>query len=924
MAVGDLSFAFDPSKGETPQTVARKRLMAEAILGNTSHAPRDIGEGLNAIGQALMYRNLMKGVTGAETAGNSGAAKVFGSLFGDQFPSAPALSASPPASAPAPTSGDHPVPPADVGTTGATDLAPEQKALLNTIAGPESGGRYDIMYGGKKFDSFADHPRVAVPITSGPNAGQTSSAAGKYQFLGSTWDDQAKKLGLTDFSPANQDKAAWNLASETYKAKTGQDLDAILKSGDPQAIAGVGSTLKGIWTSLPGGIEQGTNTNRFVATYQKALGNGATQAQAQQIAQQEQAAAPVQVASNDASIGMSAPSDAVNPLASLGVPFTGKPKTDAERAAIQAQMEPALAQVGQPYSPPPMPQPYAAIHERAASLQPPMDAKAAISRALAGQGSNFPPELGPQDITVGPTGPSITPPEFNAQSYAPQQPATDAKQAILQALSGQGAPIAAQVPPMSARNQADLNDYKQGESRYNADAATNQQIVADPRQAVLQAMIGQNAAPVPPDMQTASAGPVVPPPMPAPANPGAPHAQMASTAPMASPQDVAQDRPIASAPEPDLSQLPAMAGGNADVVAPGSNGPTVQQLMQAGGDPWVMQKYGPVVEALIQQKMKQGDPGYALDLAKKKMDLQLEQQQLGGAFRGDSIDAQAWNILQTRDPSSKEYQTAYSIVSQPKMQMVQTANGMVQVQVPPTLPGWLKTPGAAGGPGSAPEGAAPNAAQAAPGLTAPAGSPAAAGAPPLGGTATASAPIPGTKQPATETQARNGAIGKILLGEVPTLGANFKALADPKGQLLNALPGGIGNAWQDPAYQRAANAVKASVSNVLYSLSGASSNPGEVLNQISILTPAFGDAPETINDKLQRFKTYVRAISSEANDPELTKSVETAISQMDMPAAPDQNQQAAPGAAPKAGTVDGGYRFKGGDPADKSNWEPVQ
>lgn len=30
------------------------------------------------------------------------------------------------------------------------------------------------------------------------------------------------------------------------------------------------------------------------------------------------------------------------------------------------------------------------------------------------------------------------------------------------------------------------------------------------------------------------------------------------------------------------------------------------------------------------------------------------------------------------------------------------------------------------------------------------------------------------------------------------------------------------------------------------------------------------------------------------------------------------------GAGPKAGAVDGGYRFKGGNPADKSNWEKVQ
>jgi hypothetical protein len=137
-------------------------------------------------------------------------------------------------------------------------------------------------------------------------------------------------------------------------------------------------------------------------------------------------------------------------------------------------------------------------------------------------------------------------------------------------------------------------------------------------------------------------------------------------------------------------------------------------------------------------------------------------------------------------------------------------------------------------------------------------------------------------------QARNAAIGKILLNEVPTLGSNFSALADPKGQLISATLGKYGNPWQSEEYQRAAAAVKTSIANVLYSLSGASSNPGEVEKQIEVLTPAFGDKPGVIADKLQRFKTYVRAISSEANDPALEKSVEDAISQMDAGAAPAQ------------------------------------
>lgn len=143
---------------------------------------------------------------------------------------------------------------------GSVGLQPYQRKLLDAIAGRESAGKYNVMYGGKTFSDYSDHPHRAVPITSGPNAGQTSSAAGRYQFLGSTWDKYKNKLGLKDFSPANQDAAAYALASDTY----GPGLDDALQSGDPARIAAVGQKLSGVWTSLPSGIEQGQGTNEFV------------------------------------------------------------------------------------------------------------------------------------------------------------------------------------------------------------------------------------------------------------------------------------------------------------------------------------------------------------------------------------------------------------------------------------------------------------------------------------------------------------------------------------------------------------------------------------------------------------------------------------------------------------------------------------
>ena len=102
MALGELSFAFDTSRGETPETVKRKRMLAEAILGQASRAPKDIGEGLNAIGQALLYRKMMSDAGKGETAGASAASKIFQSLMGSNFPAPPpaATTASAPAGGP--------------------------------------------------------------------------------------------------------------------------------------------------------------------------------------------------------------------------------------------------------------------------------------------------------------------------------------------------------------------------------------------------------------------------------------------------------------------------------------------------------------------------------------------------------------------------------------------------------------------------------------------------------------------------------------------------------------------------------------------------------------------------------------------------------------------------------------------------------
>jgi muramidase (phage lysozyme) len=76
------------------------------------------------------------------------------------------------------------------------------KAFLGMISACE-GSTYKTLYGGGTFESFADHPRRSV--TAG---GYTSTAAGAYQILASTWDAFVKANGTHLFYPEDQDACA--------------------------------------------------------------------------------------------------------------------------------------------------------------------------------------------------------------------------------------------------------------------------------------------------------------------------------------------------------------------------------------------------------------------------------------------------------------------------------------------------------------------------------------------------------------------------------------------------------------------------------------------------------------------------------------------------------------------------------------------
>lgn len=67
-----LSFAFDPTKGETPDMLARRRDNTDALAARMlGQMPKNVGEGLSYLGQALILRQMRDESDAAEAAGQA-------------------------------------------------------------------------------------------------------------------------------------------------------------------------------------------------------------------------------------------------------------------------------------------------------------------------------------------------------------------------------------------------------------------------------------------------------------------------------------------------------------------------------------------------------------------------------------------------------------------------------------------------------------------------------------------------------------------------------------------------------------------------------------------------------------------------------------------------------------------------------------
>lgn len=112
--------------------------------------------------------------------------------------------------------------------------------LLAYTEGTQNNG-YRTAFGGGRLSSLADHPRYLKSFRQTNGKTNKTSAAGRYQFLKGTWDGLARRYGLTDFGPRNQDLGAIALLAQNGA------LPYVLKGDWNNAVAKSGRT----WASLP-------------------------------------------------------------------------------------------------------------------------------------------------------------------------------------------------------------------------------------------------------------------------------------------------------------------------------------------------------------------------------------------------------------------------------------------------------------------------------------------------------------------------------------------------------------------------------------------------------------------------------------------------------------------------------------------------
>lgn len=169
--------------------------------------------------------------------------------------------------------------------------------------------------------------------------------------------------------------------------------------------------------------------------------------------------------------------------------------------------------------------------------------------------------------------------------------------------------------------------------------------------------------------------------------------------------------------------------------------------------------------------------------------------------------------------------------------------------------------------------------------------------------------VRGSRAPLNDTQSKALQFGTRMHTAGELLDTLAAAGTDMPGVLKRSADavglGGAANWTQSPEQQQVEQAQRDFINAVLRRESGAAIAESEFTNARSQYFPQIGDSPEAIAQKRNNRLIATRGILAEVPD------AEARVAQVR-------------GKAPPVGTVDGGWTFTGGDPADRSSWRKGQ
>ncbi|MBH8567140.1 glycoside hydrolase family protein [Nostoc sp. CENA67] len=155
---------------------------------------------------------------------------------------------------------------------------PYIRALMRTISASEANSNrpYSLLYGGQQVNDLSRHPEICITIVTGPNTGNCSTAAGRYQIINTTWYQIARRYHphpsrlmfwvSYSFEPEYQDLVVYRWLNDSQVWKT--DISQQLRQGQLNDVL---RRLSPTWTSLGYGIETNSMTSSLPKIYQTML-----------------------------------------------------------------------------------------------------------------------------------------------------------------------------------------------------------------------------------------------------------------------------------------------------------------------------------------------------------------------------------------------------------------------------------------------------------------------------------------------------------------------------------------------------------------------------------------------------------------------------------------------------------------------------